>query len=231
MIMAIPGLLLALFYFLIGNDMSDDRSKKSRNSGENNPPKGLENILGIKKEKLSPFYLQTGSGIIVKVGFGGFMTFLASFLNQIYGLSVGLAGSLIGIGYLASFFGNLVGGRLSDRMGSVLAYVFFTGLTALFTAVIAVFKLPLYLLFLNLLFLATAQPADKDLLIKHSHTERRSSGYGSLFTFYTLGSVVSGPLFGFLIEKLGMRPTFLLVPALLVIATIVRYQIIRRYHG
>lgn len=233
-VMATPSLLLALFYLLIGNDMSDNRSKKSRNSGENNPPKGLENIWGIKKEKLSLFYLQMGSNIIVAVGFGGFMTFLASFLNQVYGLSVGLAGSLIGIGCLTSFFGNLVGGRLSDRMGSVLTYVFFIGLTALFTAVIAVFELPLYLLFLNLLFcfffFATANPADKALLVEHSHAEGRSSGYGSLFTFSTLGAVVSGPLFGFLIEKLGMRPAFLLVPALLVVATIVRHQIIRRYH-
>lgn len=231
MIMAVPSLLLALLYLLVGNDMSNDRSKKSRNSGKNNPSKGLENILGIKKEKLFPFYLQIGSNTIAIVGFGGFTTFLASFLNQVYGMSVGLAGSLIGVSYLVSFFGNLIGGRLSDKMGPVLAYAFFMGLTALFTAMIAIFELSPYLLFPTLLFcfflFATGNPADKALLVEYSPIEKRDSGYGSLFTFLALGSIISGPLFGFLIEKLGMRSTFLFIPVLLAAAAIMRYQIRR----
>lgn len=228
-LMAAPSLLLSFLYLLF-----QKRGEGIKNPQEGNPRKGLESILGIKKEKLSPFYLQAGSSIIAGVGLGGFMAFLASFLHEVYGLSVGLAGGIVGIGYLGGFFGNLVGGRMSDRIGTVLSYVVFSAFAAFFTTLIAIFELPFYFLFLTLFscffFSATANPADKALLAEHSFSGGRGSGYGSLFTVYTLGSVISGPLFGFLIEKAGMRPTFLFIPTFLIIAIVVRYRV-KRYHG
>lgn len=226
-LMAVPSILLSFLYLLFG------KKENSQNYQPDSSKRGLESILGIKKDKLSAFYLQMASVLIAGVGFGGFMVFLASFLHEGYHLSVGLAGGIVGIGYLGGFFGNLIGGRISDRIGTVHSYVIFTILTAFSSTLVAIFELPFYFLFLILLscffFRAIANPADKALLAKHSSIKGRGSGYGSLFSVYTLGSITSAPLFGFLIEKAGMRPTFLLVPVLLIIAAVVRYKV-REYH-
>lgn len=237
--MTIPSLLLLLLYFLLGGDISEKKpespsGKKNPDSKDgSDPPQDSKAAFGIKAEKLSAFYFQIGGNIAGGLGRGGFVTFLASFLVQIYGLSAGMAGSLVGISYLGGFLGNLLGGRISDRIGLVHAYGFFTGLAVLFATLVVVFEFSLPLLFLLLLsfflLFTAANPADKALLAKHSHTEGRSTGYGSLFTSYTVSAVISGPFFGFLIESYGMRPALSLVPVLLGIATILRFQL-KKYH-
>lgn len=228
MIIAVPGLLLSFLYLLLGENMSEeDKSEKVENSKDDTPRRGIESILGIRKERLFPFYLQMGSNVVALIGFGGFTTFLASFLHEVYGLPVGLGGSIIGVSYLTGFFGNITGGRLSDKLGPVLACALFSALTALSMIMVAAIQLPFHLLFLSLLlcfiFFALSNPANKALLAEHSHIEGRSSGYGSYFMFSTAGLLTSGPLFGFLIEEVGMRSAFLFVPLLLGIATTMRF--------
>ncbi|MBE0479232.1 MFS transporter, partial [Candidatus Aerophobetes bacterium] len=72
-------------------------------------------------------------------------------------------------------------------------------------------------------------PTDKALLADYSHAEGRSTSYGFLFSSYTLGFVISGPLFGLLIEKVGMRSGFLFVPVFFIVASLIRYRM-KRYH-
>ena len=233
-LLGIPALLVAIWSLLSGGEMGEgvNLTSKGPDQQEESAPSGMAEILGIKDKKLIPFYLQVASSIIGGIGFGAFVTFLASFLTEAYDLSTALAGLLVGMSYLLGFFGNIYGGGISDKIGEVLSYTIFTGAAAIPIVAIAAWRLPLVLLIPSLgvcfLLRALGNPADKALLAEHSGTSQRGRGFGSLFTSYTFGSFVSGPLFGFLIDTLGLRPSFLIIPFLFVAGAAVRYQV-KRY--
>lgn len=233
-LVAVPILLLGVSNWLLGGRLGKDVNEEVE---EDDPPSddtdgSIGKTLGVEKEKLSSFYLQIVSSVIGGIGFGAFVTFLASFLNQVYGLSTGLAGLLVGSSYLLGFFGNLYGGRISDRLGEVLSYTIFMVLASVPIMLVVLVDLPYFLLIPILaacfLLRSLGNPADKSLLAEHSSNAGRGRGYGSLFTSYTLGSFTSGPLFGFLIDKFRMESAFLLIPVLFVVGAVVRYQV-KRY--
>lgn len=228
------ALVLSVSNLLLGSELGEVSTEDTVDSDneEKSQTDGIGNVLGIKSGSLPSFYLQVGSTIIIGVGFGAFVTFLASFLKQTYGFSTGLAGLLVGISYFLGFFGNLFGGKISDKIGEVLSYTIFMGLTVLPVTTLVILDLPFFLLIpsLALCFLlrSLGNPADKSLLAELSSTSGRGRGYGSLFTSYTTGTFVSGPLFGFLIDSLGMRSAFLFIPILFIVGAAVRYQV-KRY--
>ncbi|MFW6013005.1 MAG: MFS transporter [Candidatus Bipolaricaulota bacterium] len=232
-LLGIPAWILVAVTFFgskgLGKIVTQEDDSDSGDSGAISSRTGR--ALGIDDKKLTSFYLQVGSSIIGGIGFGGFVTFLASFLTEEYALSAALAGLFVGMSYLLGFFGNLFGGSISDRIGEVLAYALFTGLAALPIALVVILRLPRLLLIpcliLAFLLRSLGNPADKSLLVEHANPAQRGQGYGSLFTSYTFGSFASGPLFGFLIDSIGMRPAFLVIPALFVLGAVIRYQVKR----
>lgn len=228
-LMTAPALILAISNLVLGSGLGGDFPVEPTDPEEDLSGDGVGGVLGIEDEKLTPFYFQIGSSIIGGVGFGAFVTFLASFLNQVYGLSTGLAGLLVGMSYLLGFFGNLFGGKISDRIGEVLSYTIFMSLAALPILMVVLLDVPLFLLIpsLALCFLlrSLGNPADKSLLAEHSSISGRGRGYGSLFTSYTFGSFTSAPLFGFLIDSFGMKSAFLFIPILFIIGAAVRYRV------
>lgn len=232
LILAIPILTLAVSNWILQGELGSGVGSGKSNHQEEVLEGGISEALGIEEKKLPPFYLQIVSSVIGGIGFGGFVTFLASFLNQVYGLSTGLAGLLVGTSYFLGFFGNLFGGRVSDRIGEVISYTIFMTLAAIPIAIVVLFDLPFLVLIpvLAVCFLlrALGNPADKSLLANHSSKSGRGKGFGSLFTSYTFGSFISGPLFGFLIDKFGMESAFLLIPILFIFGGILRYQV-KRY--
>lgn len=233
-LLGIPALVLAASNLLWSKGLGEvvTQTRENLDAGNDDLVSRTGKVLGIEDKKLTSFYLQVGSSILGGIGFGGFVTFLTSFLTRAYALSAALAGLFAGMSYLLGFFGNLFGGRISDRIGEVLSYTLFTGLAALPMAAIVIINLPRILLIpcLILCFLlrALGNPADKSLLVEHANSSKRGQGYGSLFTSYTFGSFVSGPLFGFLIDSIGMRPAFLVIPFLFIGGAAVRYQV-KRY--
>lgn len=237
--LALPGFLLVAGYLYWKRDQrgkrgfleeepkreektESDKENKSGQKREKGLIEGMEELLGLREGKLTPFYLQMSGKVIGGLGKVGFVTFLASFLTEVYGMSAGLAGGLVGVSYLGGFFGNLVGGKMADLMGPIRAYVSSVLVTALLMLGVGLLKLPLWSLILILIscffFNAAKNPSDKSLLAEHSHEEGRGTGYGSYFTFGKLGALVSSPLFGLLIERIGMRPTYMIAPAFLVVA-------------
>ncbi|MFP4589599.1 MAG: MFS transporter [Candidatus Acetothermia bacterium] len=238
-VIAFPGLFLSMSYVLLNKkDLIEDfgkRREKSRSEKNTDQEEGIQNkdlhnrVFGVKQREKKPFWLQMAGKVTGDLGRQGFVVFLASFLTSVYGMSAGLAGGLIGLSYLGSFGGNLIGGNLAEMLGLVKTYVSFTLLGAAFMLIIAVFNLPLYALIpcLLLYFLssATRNPADKALLAERSHHQGRGAGYGSYFTFGRLGTFVSGPLFGVLIETVGMRSTYLLAPTLMALAALIMSRI------
>ncbi len=226
MVMAIPAAVLVVANLILGNGLEDGGRSSPRTTVETSQETGR---TGIKPKRISAFYLQVGSSTLSILALGGFVSFLSSFLYEIYGLGAALSGSLVGLGYLGGVLGNLIGGRISDRFGPIVTYSAFTTLYAVPISAVIWLRLPFWGLLLGLLlcfFLRSVRnPADKALLADNSPHEGRGKAYGLLFAAYTMGSLISGPLFGFLIDSYGMIPAFSIVPVLSVVSALVRYQV------
>ena len=185
---------------------------------------------------ISPFRVLTripGLGLMTvsSIGFaavqGAVFTFLTTYLTNVIGLSILLAGGLYASMQIASFAGRIGIGFLADWVGSTLLVLATLGFCSAFGVVLLMLMsptMPVALLFLmamlvgvsiatwNGLFLAEVSRVAAD------HDVSEATAASTFFTF--ISYMLSPPLFGLVVLHAGYDAAFGLVGILVLIAAI-----------
>ena len=155
--------------------------------------------------------------VLITVAGTGTQSFTVVFLTDAVGLGVTAANTTLSANLAAAAVGVLAGGYLADRF-DIYRNIAVTLLAAtVLVAVIAVGVVPAVLAAVLAAFLALglahglALPSRDSLVAEFADGATTGKSFGLAYTGVTVGAFVAPVLFGFVSDKAGERPMFVLV--------------------
>jgi len=155
-------------------------------------------IQSIYHDYPSQFWLVVGASFIDRLGGAMLFPFFTLYLTRKFGINMTTVG-IIFMGFsLSGFFGSMVGGALTDRLGRKRMLLFglvMSALTSLLMGVLNDITLFVLAAILVGVMADAAGPAQQALVADLLPEEKRASGFGILRVVFNL-AVVIGPLIG-----------------------------------
>jgi predicted MFS family arabinose efflux permease len=163
----------------------------------------------------------------------GVTSFAVVLLTDVYQLSLSAANLVLTGLFVVGAFAILLGGYLTDRFdGNRVLVGSFVGLTALL-ALIAVGVLPALVVVGLFLLLggvrSLASPARDELTERLATSGTIAKSFAIVTIGIMLGNAIAPPLFGYLIEWVGVRTTFVAITGVAAGATLVTLLVVVRF--
>lgn len=163
----------------------------------------------------------------------GFRTYIVVHLTDGYGLALASANLTLTALFVASAILILVGGSLADRLpaGRVLVAVYAGA--GLLTALVASLVIPAALAALVVVAVGgvhgIAGPARSKLVDRFAPTGAVGQSFAVMTVGMMLGGTVAPPVFGYLIDTVGLRGAFLTLAGVTFVALVTAYAVTRVY--
>jgi MFS family permease len=200
---AIPGFILVILLFIV-------REPENTKVGRLEKPR--------QGRSTSRIFINAP---LVKLAFGyalilfnvfGFITFLPSYINTSYNLSVTVAGLISSVYYCLWLVGGPTGGVLTDKMGSRRLWMTYLSLTAIMLFLLSVVQNPTVLV-ISLILLGFCRGTQSPLLMDHTASLSPAEAVGFTFGFVNtisfLGSAIGPVITGYVIDRFGYETAFI----------------------
>jgi sugar phosphate permease len=172
--------------------------------------KKMANPLSLINKPIILIFFIAALGGMVRYGL---MSFLPTFLGEVYGFSVVNAGLYSTIYLMAGAASTIFGGWLADRINRLQLVIFESVATMIAVIVLSLGGSTSFLLILSLVisgaFVYFAVPAYNALLSFYSSPENQGWIYGVNFGGSSLGSLVGALVIGYMADLFGFRLAFL----------------------
>jgi MFS family permease len=213
----IPGLVVAvLFGILVREPTANKNAVKELKTA------GARDVL--KRSFLTLLLVY----IIGDVCYCGAITFIPTYLVEESKISLGTAGMLTSVLFIAGFFGMLVLGGASDKFGrnTIIATSLFSA--AIFTSVTVMITVPFLLALVLICFgfsLYGYFPVMSALLADLISEDKRGTVFGAVNAFGTAVGAVTPAVVGYIIDVVGWRLAFLCLSAIVVLGAVLASRI------
>jgi MFS family permease len=165
----------------------------------------------------------------------GVTSYAVVFLTDVYSLSLGVANVVLTGLFVVGAGSILVGGYLTDRFGGgrvlVVSFVGLTGLLGLVSAEVvpAVVAIGLFLLLGGVRSLAS--PARDQLTERLATRGTVAKSFAIVTIGIMLGNAIAPPVFGYLIQQVGVQTTFFAITGVALGATVVTLLVVVTFVG
>ncbi|MBU6997465.1 MAG: MFS transporter [Theionarchaea archaeon] len=162
--------------------------------------------------------------------FRGIVSFFPTYLVDVYGSSLKLAGSLTFLLFLGGAFAELVGGELSDRTEKLNVVIFSYGVRCALLYLINTLGNPHLLVILVIgfgFFQGMSTPAVASLIRDMSPSGSAGKSYGAVFSIATLTGFFSPLIVGYVGDLYSLRVSFYILTLALLCAF--TFVVIARY--
>jgi MFS family permease len=153
--------------------------------------------------------------------FRGIVSFFPTYLVDVYGSSLKLAGSLTFLLFLGGAFAELVGGELSDRTEKLNVVIFSYGVRCVLLYLINTLENPHLLVALVIgfgFFQGMSTPAVASLIRDMSPSGSAGKSYGAVFSIATLTGFFSPLIVGYVGDLYSLRVSFYILTLALLCA-------------
>ena len=214
-LLSIPMVLFgALFYLLLGRQIAREKAAPASHKSDGQQPLRPGQI-----RRLVVFLVLTTLTAAILTSMVSFIPLL---MVDYYGVSKETAGAAFSIMYTAAFWASPLSGHLTDRMGSVPVILGVCGIggvvLCLMTALPYGWWLMVPLLLMGAVIYARMS-ASENFIIDQAPAGSRSTVLGIYYFTGMEGGGVLTPAVGYLIDRYGFAPAFMLAGIVLVVVT------------
>jgi MFS family permease len=164
----------------------------------------LQRARNIYREFPGHFWVLTSASFIDRLGGALIFPFFSLYLTQKFGVGMIEVGYLFMIFSIGSFFGNMVGGALTDRFGRKAILIFglvISGLSSLAMGVIDDLTLFYMLAALVGLLSDVAAPAQQAMVADLLPIDKRNEGFGIIRVAFNLAFTIGPSIGGFIASR------------------------------
>jgi MFS family permease len=211
---AIPGFILVILLLLIKEpkNHTGGNLKKPRQGGGNS-----RIFINAPLVKLALGYA------LVLLSVFGFITFLPSYINARYSVSVAVAGLFSSLYYCFWLIGGPAGGILTDKMNSKRLWLTYLSITAVMLFFLSVIQNPAVLI-ISLVLLGFCRGTQSPLLMDHTASLSPPEAIGFTFGFVNtisfIGSALGPIIAGYIIDTLGYEIAFSILAVVMIMPLI-----------